>query len=229
MSAKKKTLEQNPFVELDSAMSIELRRIMLRLDRAVDLAKNRVLMITSSERGEGKSTLSLHFSHTLATHTEKKILLVDADMRRPVQHRGFSMKRFPGLAEFITDPTIEPTIHSSGIANLDILPAGRTKTEISRLLSSDSLTTAFLKLRERYDLIVVDTPPVIYVSDPLQIARIADGVVMVVMAGRTNKEICRRGVDILKNASVDVMGVVANNLTEVLPYYYDHKYYGYGD
>lgn len=228
MRAKKEE-PSNPFVELDSALSIELRRVMLRLDRAVDLSKNRCLMITSSEQGEGKSTLSLHFSHTLATHTEKKVLLIDGDMRRPVQHRRFGIKRFPGLAEFITDPTIEPTIHASGVGGLDIMTAGRAKTEISRLLSSDSLATAFLKLRERYDLIVVDTPPVLYVSDPLQLSKVSDGVIMVVLAGRTNKEICKRGIEIMRNASVDVLGVVANNLTEVLPYYYDHKYYGYGD
>jgi len=216
-------------IALDTAIAIELRRIMLRLDLSIDLSRNRCLMITSAERNEGKSLFSLHFAHTLATHYDRKVLLVDGDLRRPTQHRVLEAPRAPGLAEMIADPTITPGVLETGMRNLYVLPAGKPRGEISRLLSGDNLSAAFLKLRERYELIVLDAPPVIYVSDPLQLARVSDGTVMMVMVGRTPQDVCRRGIDIMRDAGVNVLGAVANNLGQVLPYYYDRKYYGYDE
>ena len=215
-------------IALDTAMAIELRRVMLRVDRAVDLKKNRCLMVTSAERGEGKSLFSLHFAHTLATHMPGKVLLVDGDLRRPVQHRVLEASRGPGLAELIQDPDSPPGVVETGIPGFDILPAGKPEVEISRLLASDTLPDAFLKLRQTYELIILDSPPVIYVSDPLQLARVSDGVMMLVMVGRTPQDVCKRGMGILRDAGVNVIGAVANNLAQVLPYYYDSRYYGYG-
>ena len=83
------------------------------------------------------------------------------------------------------------------------------------------------ELQKDYDIILIDSPPVVPVSDPLLYVEAIDGVLFLVMAGRTNREIAQRGIDILNGSGANILGVVANNLSEILPYYYDQKYYGY--
>ena len=85
-----------------------------------------------------------------------------------------------------------------------------------------------LRLKSEYDIVVLDCPPVVPVSDPVQFVEESDGVIYLVMAGRTPRELAERGIGILKGVGANILGVVANNLGEVLPYYHDQKYYGYG-
>lgn len=104
MSAKEKAASgRGGLFDVESPMAIELRRIMIRLGRKLDLDRKRSIMVTSAERGEGKSLFSLHFALVLAYHLQKKILLVDADMRRPVQHTVFQVPLSPGFAELLGD------------------------------------------------------------------------------------------------------------------------------
>ncbi len=215
--------------DIESPLAIELRRVMIRLNRELDLDRQRTLMITSSERGEGKSLFSLHFSQVLAHHMQKRILLIDGDMRRPVQHTVFGTGRGPGLAELLRgeDTTAHP--HKTILSNLDFLPAGRAGESPSKLLQSARVRRVFDSLKRDYDVIVLDCPPVVPVSDPLQFVDVVDGAIYLVLAGRTPRDVCERGVNILKSVGTNIIGVVANNLAEVLPYYFDHKYYGYGE
>ena len=110
----------------------------------------------------------------------------------------------------------------------DALPRPSDRTAPDHRLT-DRIHNWFLyRLYPRPDLVILlDAPPVVPVSDPVQFIEATDGVLFMVMAGRTPKDLVIRGVDILKNAGANLLGVVANNLAEVLPYYYDHKYYGY--
>lgn len=226
-AAKKK--DRRPVFDIESPMAIELRRIMIRLNRSLDLDRKRILMITSSERGEGKSLFSLHFSQVLANHLRKRVLLIDGDMRRPVQHTVFEVEKSPGLAEMLAgDPSAAPP-RRTHLENLHFLPAGTPGDEPSVLLDEDRIREVFIHLRADYDLIVLDCPPVVPVSDPIQFVEIADGVIYLVMAGQTPRDLVERGVGILKGVGAEILGVVANNLSEVMPYYHDHKYYGYGE
>jgi capsular exopolysaccharide synthesis family protein len=215
-----------PQFDIESPLAIELRRVMIRLNRELDLDRKRIIMITSSERGEGKSLFSLHFALVLANHMRKRVLLGDGDMRRPVQHTVFGISRNDGLAELLSGAGgIKPRpTHQD---NLFFLPAGQAGEHPSSLLEEIRVCEVFTNLKHDYDLIVLDCPPVVPVSDPLQVVDIADGALYLVMAGRTNRDIARRGIGILKSVGTNILGVVANNLGEVLPYYYDHKYYGY--
>ncbi|PIE76092.1 hypothetical protein CSA17_04015, partial [bacterium DOLJORAL78_65_58] len=208
--------------------AIELRRIMIRIGRNLDLDRKRALMITSAERGEGKSLFSLHFSLVLAYHLPCRILLVDADIRRPVQHTVFSTRVEPGFADMLRGGAgIEAAVAKTQVKNLDLLPAGRPGGHPSRLFGGHRVRNLVEKLHEVYDIVLLDAPPVVPVSDPLHFLDAVDGVLYMVMAGQTPKELSRRGVDILNSAGANILGVVANNLAEVLPYYYDQKYYGY--
>lgn len=219
----------NQLFDLESPLAIEMRRIMIRLGRSLDFDRKRCLMITSAELGEGKSLFSLHFSMVLAYHLKQRILLIDGDVRRPVQHHVFEVPRSPGLAEHLAslngNEAVKP--RSTQIPNLGFLPAGAAGQHPSRLFSGGRFRAAIGGLQDSYDIIIVDAPPVVPVSDPLHYVEAVDGVLFLVMAGRTHRNVVRRGVEILRGTGAKILGVVANNLSEVLPYYYDRKYYGY--
>lgn len=214
--------------DIESPLAIELRRVMIRINRELDLERKRCIMVTSSERGEGKSLFSLHFSQVLAHHMQKKILLIDGDMRRPVQHTIFNTGRGPGLADMLRDDDVGVRPCNTVLSNLDFLPAGHAGENPSKLLQENRVRTVFDRLKADYDIVILDCPPVVPVSDPLQFVDVIDGAIYLVLAGRTPRDVCERGVNILRSVGTNIIGVVANNLAEVLPYYFDHKYYGYG-
>jgi tyrosine-protein kinase Etk/Wzc len=214
--------------DIESPMAIELRRIMIRIGRKVDLDRKRALMVTSAERGEGKSLFSLHFALVLAYHLPCRILLVDADVRRPVQHTVFQHPLAPGFAELLLGEAKAASVpHPTKIKNLDFLSAGDPKGHPSRLFGGHKVRDLMTELHKTYDIILLDSPPVVPVSDPLHYLDAVDGCLYMVMAGQTPKDLSKRGVEILRSAGANILGVIANNLGEVLPYYYDQKYYGY--
>jgi len=216
--------------DIESPMAIELRRIMIRVGRKVDLERRCALMVTSAERGEGKSLFCLHFALVLAYHVSRRILLLDGDVRRPVQHTVFETPLAPGFANLLAgDASLKQAVRSTKIKNLDFLPAGDPEGKPSRLFGTRKVSALVAELHNTYDIVLLDAPPVVPVSDPLHYLDAIDGVLYVVMAGQTAKAVSKRGVDILQSSGADIIGVVANNLAEVLPYYYDQKYYGYGD
>ncbi len=226
--AKKMNRDGGGLFDIESPMAIELRRIMIRLGRQLDLGRKRAIMVTSAERGEGKSLFSLHFALVLAYHLQKEILLLDADVRRPVQHTVFQVPLEPGFAELLAgELKFADAAHPTKVRNLHFLPAGHAGGNPSRLFSGDRLRETVRKLHERFDIILFDSPPVVPVSDPLHYLEAVDGTLYLVMAGQTHRDVSQRGVEILRSAGANVLGVVANNLAEVLPYYYDRKYYGY--
>ena len=111
--------------DIESPMAIELRRIMIRLSRQLDFDRKRALMVTSAERGEGKSLFSLHFSLVLAYHLAQRILLIDADVRRPVQHTVFETELGPGFANVLAgESPVAKALRKTRVKNLDFLPAG---------------------------------------------------------------------------------------------------------
>lgn len=216
--------------DIESPMAIELRRIMIQLGRQLDLDRKRALMITSAERGEGKSLFALHFALVLAYHLQQRILLVDADVRRPVQHTVFQHPVAPGFANLLAgESQISESARSTRVKNLDFLSAGTSGGHPSRLFGGHRVRTLVEDLHKTYDIVLLDSPPVIPVSDPLHYLDAVDGCIYMVMAGQTPKDLSKRGVEILRSAGANIIGAVANNLGEVLPYYYDQKYYGYGD
>ncbi|MDY0108706.1 MAG: CpsD/CapB family tyrosine-protein kinase [Candidatus Krumholzibacteria bacterium] len=228
MAKKRKHKSGGGLFDIESPMAIELRRIMIRLGRQIDLERKRALLITSAERGEGKSLFALHFALVLAYHLQKKILLLDADVRRPVQHTVFQVPLSPGFAELLAGTLpMKEAIRPTKVKNLGFLPAGLGGGNPSRLFSGDRVRDTVRELQEFYDIVLLDSPPVVPVSDPLHYLSAVDGVLYLVMAGQTHRDVTQRGVEILRSAGANILGVVANNLAEVLPNYYDRMYYGY--
>ncbi len=212
----------------ESPMATEMRRLYSNIRHLHGKSDMRSFLITSSDRGEGKSTISSHLALTVARFKGKKSLIVDADLRRPRLHEIFGVPRAPGLLECL-EGNLDPlkAVKDTPVENLKVIPAGSRIASPAHLFEGDILSDIFKKLRFYYDIVIVDSAPIIPVSDPMLISSEVDGVILVLLAGKTPRTVATRARDILLDANANLLGVVVNNLSEVLPYYYDYKYYGY--
>lgn len=212
----------------ESPEMAEFRRTYAKL-RHLNNGKNlKNFMITSSCIGEGKSTVSALFASTISRYHKTKTLLIDADLRRPKVHELFNLKQENGLAEALSGKKeIKELFKNSQEENLQILTAGKVDTPPSDLFNSTKVPDVFNECKFYFDTIIIDCPPIIPVSDPLVIGPEMDGVIMVIRAGKTKKEIVKRAKDLLVDSGINIIGIILNNYGEVLPYYYDYKYYGY--
>jgi len=187
----------------------------------------RVFLVTSSGPKEGKSTSSSNLAIALSQMRSKTVLL-DCDMRRPMVHNLFMVSRESGLSRYLTTDEIDihEIIKPSGMDNLDIITAGHVPPNPSELLSSKKMDDLFAKLREEYDYIIVDSPPIIAVTDALILSKKVDQLVLVIRVNSTEREIIEQAKSLLKNIDVKVAGVVVNGI-EVKKYYSGYKYYYY--
>jgi len=197
------------------------------LRRQSKTSNSKSFLITSSRRGEGKSTLTAYLAVTIAQFSHRKVLVVDADLRRPKMHTLLGLKNAGGLLECLIG-TEEPlsAIKKTELDNLDVITAGGATKEPSRYFESEMLRETFEKVKFYYDIVLIDSAPVLAVSDTLFLGAESDAVIMVVLAGVTPSEVVARAKSTLMDANVNLIGVLVNNVSEVLPYYYDYKYYG---
>jgi len=214
----------------ESALAIEMRRLWGKLRQKLRGSSTKTFMITSATVGEGKSTVSSFLALTVARHRGTKTIIVDADLRRPKIHKYFGLHRAPGLVEALSgDVDILDCVQDSQLDTLKVMTAGRHEAAPSYLFDTHRLGEILSELKFYYDTVIVDSPPVIPVSDPVMLVPEMDGVMLVVMAGVTPRELVARARDVLNDVDANILGVIVNNHAEVLPYYYDHKYYGYRD
>jgi capsular exopolysaccharide synthesis family protein len=214
----------------ESALAIEMRRLYGKLRQRTRGTSMKCFMVTSATVGEGKSTVSSFLALTIARHRKTKTILVDADLRRPKGHKYFGLHREPGLVEALTgEREVMDCIQDTPVDTLKVMTAGRHENAPSYLFDTHRLGELFSELKFYFDTVIVDCPPVIPVSDPVMISPEMDGILLVVMAGVTPRELVVRARNVLHDVDANVIGVIVNNHAEVLPYYYDHKYYGYRD
>jgi capsular exopolysaccharide synthesis family protein len=191
--------------------------------------ESRVIAITSCQPGEGKTTLSMNLAAALAQGGHK-VVLVDTDMRRPSVYWRLGLSDRKGLSEFLTG--LEPLdgiiqTHKS-LASLDVIPSGICPPLPSDLLASDQMKRFVEVLRERYEYVIFDSPPALSVTDPLIVASLADGLVLVVRQGSCTRAMLARAGEIFRDVGVKVYGFVLNGVDPSLPEYYGYLgYYSY--
>src|SRR5712691_10472446 len=191
-------------------------------------APPKVIMITSALPQEGKTTTSINCSVVLA-QKGIRVLLIDADLRRPSIHKTLGMGPRSGLSNVLTgSTTLEQAITRTAILpNLFVLPAGTPPPNPAELLASPNMRDVLAQLREQYDHIVIDTPPSLSVTDAVVLSPRADAVVLVIRSGQTTKQALRRCRDILMQANAKVSGVLLNAVDLSSPdYYYYYEYNG---
>ncbi|MBN2071242.1 MAG: CpsD/CapB family tyrosine-protein kinase [Candidatus Krumholzibacteriota bacterium] len=225
---KKETPTIYDVFDQESPIATEMRRLYSNVRHIDGKTKKRSYLVTSANRGEGKSTVASHLALTVARFRNKKSLIVDADLRRPRLHQIFNVPKEPGLLECL-EGKIDPVdaVKDTKRENLKVIPAGRMVKSPAHLFEGEIMSEIFEKMKFYYDIVIVDSAPIIPVSDPMLISSVVDGVIMVLLAGMTPRNVAIRARDILLDANANLLGVVVNNASEVLPYYYDYHYYGY--
>jgi capsular exopolysaccharide synthesis family protein len=195
----------------------------------------KTLVVTSAAPGEGKTLTAANLAVTLA-YDGLRVLLVDCDIRRPRVHGLFRMPRSPGLMELLTasrhpsgDPVSGPdAIRETSIGGLSVLTCGALPSNAANLLSSTRMRVLLDELREQYDIIVLDTPPVLATADAGIVASLTDGVLLVVRAGATDRNAAQRAYQQLANVGARVVGTVLNDpggqVAKEGDYYYPYDY-----
>ena len=191
------------------------------------------LLITSSGPKEGKSTIQTNLATALA-QMEAKVILVDLDLRRPMVHTIMGFDKETGISDFLMDKSIriESIIKKSNIENLDIITSGLIPPNPSELLASKRMDEAIEKLKEKYDYILFDSPPVIAVTDSMIMANKVDLLIIVIRIDQADKNVVIRMKELLENIKVDITGIVINGI-QPQRYYnsseYNYYYYYYGN
>jgi succinoglycan biosynthesis transport protein ExoP len=191
-------------------------------------APPKVIMVTSARPQEGKTTTSINTAIVLA-QKGVRVLLIDADLRRPSVHKALGMGPRSGLSNVLTgSATLQQTITTSPILpNLLVLPAGTPPPNPAELLASSNMRDLVMELRESYDHIVIDTPPTLSVTDAVVLSPRADATILVIRSGQTTKQALRRARDILMQVNAHVAGVLLNAVDLTSPdYYYYYEYQG---
>src|SRR3989441_1665278 len=191
-------------------------------------APPKVILITSALPQEGKTTTSINTAIVLA-QKGVRVLLIDADLRRPSIHKTLGTGPKTGLSNVLTgNATLQQaTVRSSILPGLFILPAGTPPPNPAELLASSNMKDVLAELREQYDHIVVDTPPALSVTDAVVMSTRADAVVLVIRSSQTTKQALRRSRDLLMQVNARVAGVLLNAVDLTSPdYYYYYEYQG---
>ncbi len=191
-------------------------------------APPKVIMVTSARPQEGKTTTAINSAIVLA-QKGVRVLLVDADLRRPSVHKTLGMGPRSGLSNVLTgNATLEQAIAPSPILpNLFVLAAGSPPPNPAELLASSNMKDVLNELREQFDHVVIDTPPTLSVTDAVVLSPRVDAIILVIRSGQTTKQALRRARDILMQVNAHVTGVLLNAVDLTSPdYYYYYEYQG---
>jgi succinoglycan biosynthesis transport protein ExoP len=228
IASSKEAVELVTQVRPQSQMAESYRALRTSLLLSSLGAPPRVIMVTSALPQEGKTTTSINVAVVLA-QKGVRVLLIDADLRRPSIHKTLGLGPRSGLSNVLTgSTTLEQAITRTNILpNLYILPAGTPPPNPAELLASANMRDVLAQLREEYDHVVVDTPPSLSVTDAVVLSPRADAVILVIRSGQTTKQALRRSRDVLASVGAKVIGVLLNAVDLTSPdYYYYYEYQG---
>ena len=189
----------------------------------------RAILVTSTAPAEGKSTTAANLAISMA-QSDKRVLLVDCDFRKPSLHRAFNIINVKGLTNvLVEDLPYTEIANDVGIRNLQLLTSGPKPPNPSELLGSAKMKLFLDTLREDYDMIILDTPPILPVTDAAVLSRVVDGCILVLSYGLTNYEMAYRAKESLQKVGAKILGTVINNIPprsqgySYYYYYYDNE------
>jgi capsular exopolysaccharide synthesis family protein len=200
-------------LEPDSQLAESYRTIRTTIKySALDKGKQ-IFLITSPLAGEGKTSVAINLA-ILTAQDGKRVLLIDGDLRRPNLHFILNCPNRYGLSTILSgfaDPA--HTFASTGVENLDLLPAGPIQSRPAELLGSSKMDQLIKQCIGHYDVIIIDSPPLLSVTDATLLARVSESIVIVTRAGLTKREHVKRAQSVLEPFRDRVVGIVFNGMT----------------
>ena len=194
---------------------------------------NKVIQVESSMASEGKSTVACNLAVSLGL-LNKKVVIVDLDFRRPTSHRLFDVSKENGVSEYmLNDVSVNSIIKMTDYKNVELITRGEQIHNSSLVLVSEKFKSLIQKLREKYDYVILDCPPVLQVSDYIHIAKVADGTLFVVAYAQTTKSQAAEAIKQLRANGANILGTVFTkydwkkdkNFTSAnYAYYYNYSY-----
>lgn len=191
------------------------------------------MLVTSSGPQEGKSTTVINLGITMA-QSGNRVLIIDTDMRRPRLHKAFGVPNDVGVSSVVVgEGKVDDAIKSTEVPGLFVLPCGPVPPNPAELLHTKAFSELLTQLGEKYDRILLDSPPVGAVADAVVLATQADGVVVVLKAGQTHRDMAQRTVRALRDVKANIFGAVLNDVnlekSKYGDYYYGYSYRYYGE
>ncbi|UQZ84345.1 Tyrosine-protein kinase YwqD [Paenibacillus konkukensis] len=186
----------------------------------------RTIMVTSAGPGEGKSTTITNLAVAYA-QSDMHVVLIDADLRKPTMHHTFNLSNRIGLTNALSSRgMVSDVIRETKIPNLSVITSGPIPPNPSEMLASKRMGVLLEELKEQYDMILIDTPPALAVTDAQIVASKSDGVILVIDSGKVKREIAMKAKANLDYVKARILGVVLNNMNRKSSESYYYYYYG---
>jgi capsular exopolysaccharide synthesis family protein len=209
--------EANPdLVFLTDPKSLQAEQFRMLRDRLLMLSPNeplKALLVTSGARGEGKSVAAANLACAFAENEERRVVVVDANMRAPSLHDLLALDNQKGLSDYLGGGTmLEMVVQRTRLPNLWALPAGRVASNAQELLAGKRMDDLLARLRRDYDTVIFDTPSADSIGDAAVLAARCDGSIVVVRMERTHRDAAKKAVETLKRSQANVLGVLATGV-----------------
>ncbi|PKN86663.1 MAG: hypothetical protein CVU46_07110 [Chloroflexi bacterium HGW-Chloroflexi-8] len=209
-----------PFNEAFRRLHVQ---ILLQNNNLPSRYSNKIFMITSSEPGEGKSTITSNLAIAIA-QSGKKVIVVDCDLHIPKQHKIFGLTNSAGLSSLLNDPNTVDAVQKTRYPGLFVITSGPLSPTPAKMLGSPQMTSLIQSLAKEYDIVLLDSPAFLAVADTAQLAPIVDGVVLVVRRNQIREEAVREACRQLADIKARMVGLVVNEAERSgTYYYYGHK------
>lgn len=205
---------------LDDVSLVEPYRMLLKTLEFRSSDKVHVIVVSSALSGEGKSIVASHLA-AISAMLSRRTLIIDADLRRPMQHTLFNLAPTPGITDVIEKRrSLNQAVQLTEVENLHVLTGGEFHGRPSQLLESPAMKSLVAEAAEYYDMVIIDTAPIGACADAATLARQSDGIMLVTRPNITIKEVLQRAVSELENNQIPVLGVVVNGMTEQTEKYF---------
>jgi capsular exopolysaccharide synthesis family protein len=212
----------------DSIPSEAFRALRTRIQFSrINTESLKSILITSSAPQEGKTTIAVNLAGSFAT-SKKKVLLIDCDLRKPSVHKLFNRDKVPGLIDYLVGGAkLDEVLIKSEIPNLSFILSGTIPPNPAEMLDSQEMRNFLKSMRDQFDLIILDSPPVIAVADSEILTSMVDGTILIVSSENTEIEMMERSVELIRRENTQFLGTVLNNFSYKSGYGSYYKYYYY--
>jgi len=214
------------YIDPDSYVTEQFKTLRTNLYSLTPEKQLKSLAITSAHSGEGKTISSANLSFTISLDKEKRVLLIDADLRKPDLHRIFGLPRQPGFSDILQgNIEMNKFFEKPALENLYVIPAGSIMKSPSEVLISSKIRNIIEEMKRNFDYVIFDTPPVLNVTDASILGALCDGVILVVRFEVTPKTIVEEAFNLLRNAQAKPIASILTGYHMPTYYYGKYKYY----